>query len=78
MCFDTLHQPVETAQCRDGKTGSVSKPQRCAIDELDLARPLSKADETAIHEAFLDRSVLVFRDQGLTPQEQVVVARMFG
>jgi taurine dioxygenase len=45
---------------------------------LDLSHPLSDADFAAIHRAHLDHHVLVFRDQRITPAEQVAFSRRFG
>ena len=45
---------------------------------LDLSRPLGDADFARIHQAHLDHHVLVFRDQRITPAEQVAFSRRFG
>ncbi len=45
---------------------------------LDLTKPLSSATRDAIHAAFLDHQVLVFRDQKLTKDEQVAFTEQFG
>lgn len=45
---------------------------------LDLSRPLSAADFARIHRAHLDHHVLVFRDQRITPDEQVAFSKRFG
>jgi taurine dioxygenase len=45
---------------------------------LDLNRPLSQHDFQRIHEAHLDHHLLVFRDQRITPQQQVDFSRLFG
>jgi taurine dioxygenase len=45
---------------------------------LDLSRPLSDEAFTRIHQAHLDHHVLVFRNQRITPAEQIVFSRRFG
>lgn len=45
---------------------------------LDLAQPLSFGDFQRLHHAHLDHHVLVFRDQRITPQQQVDFSRCFG
>lgn len=38
---------------------------------LDLSRPLNDADFARLHQAHLDHHVVVFRDQQITPQQQI-------
>ncbi|MDH4554130.1 TauD/TfdA family dioxygenase [Pseudomonas sp. BN417] len=45
---------------------------------LDLGRPLNGADFARIHRAHLDHHVLVFRDQRITPEQQIAFSRRFG
>jgi len=45
---------------------------------LDLSAPLSDEDFGRIHQAHLDHHVLVFRDQRITPDQQVAFSRRFG
>ncbi|HEY0294853.1 MAG TPA: TauD/TfdA family dioxygenase [Bordetella sp.] len=45
---------------------------------LDLNRGLTGADFARIHRAHLDHHVVVFRDQRITPQQQIDFSRRFG
>jgi taurine dioxygenase len=53
-------------------------PLGAEIIGLDLNRPLSQPDFQRIHKAHLDHHLLVFRDQRITPQQQVDFSRRFG
>ncbi|MDX1576557.1 MAG: TauD/TfdA family dioxygenase, partial [Kiloniellales bacterium] len=44
----------------------------------DLARPLDEDAFAAVHSAYLAHQVLVFRDQRLTPDQQLAFSRRFG
>lgn len=45
---------------------------------LDLSRPLNDADFARVHQAHLAHHVVVFRDQHITPQQQIDFSRRFG
>lgn len=45
---------------------------------LNLSRPLAAEDFARIHRAHLEHHVLVFRDQHITPAQQVDFSRRFG
>jgi len=45
---------------------------------IDLTRPVSDADHAAMNRAFVERSVLVVRDQTLTPPQVVDAVNLFG
>lgn len=45
---------------------------------VDLRKPLSSADFDALQTALLDHQVLFFRDQPISPDEQVALASRFG
>jgi taurine dioxygenase len=53
-------------------------PLGAEVIGLDLSRPLSQANFARIHRAHLDYHVLVFRDQRITPEQQVAFSRRFG
>ena len=45
---------------------------------LDLSRPINDQDFARIHRAHLDHHVVVFRDQRITPEQQIAFSRRFG
>src|ERR1043165_5031587 len=45
---------------------------------IDLAQPISQTDKAVLNRAFVDHSVLVIRDQHLTPQQVVAAVGLFG
>jgi taurine dioxygenase len=48
------------------------------VHGIDLARSVGAADRTQLYRTFVDRSVLVFRDQQLTPHQLLAAVEMFG
>jgi taurine dioxygenase len=54
------------------------EPLGAEVLGLDLARPLGDEDFARLHAAHLAHHVLVFRDQRITPAQQVDFSRRFG
>ena len=48
------------------------------VDGVDITRPLSKDDAAFLQDAIDRHGVLVFHDQPLTDDQQVVFSRSFG
>ena len=48
------------------------------VGDIDLAQPLSPADEQAIRAAFTEYGVLIFTAQSLTAQQHLDFAKIFG
>ena len=53
-------------------------PLGAEVIGLDLGAPLADDDFARIHRAHLDHHVLVFRNQRITPQQQIAFSRRFG
>jgi len=53
-------------------------PLGAEISGLDLSQPLGDEDFRRIRQAHLEHHVLVFRDQRITPQQQIDFSRRFG
>tara|TARA_Y100001960_G_scaffold330263_2_gene423819 strand:- start:438 stop:1274 length:837 start_codon:yes stop_codon:yes gene_type:complete len=45
---------------------------------IDLSRPIDEPTFKTIHLAFLDHSVILFRDQCFTPEQHIAFSRRFG
>ena len=48
------------------------------IDNVDLSKPLSESNRQALRQALVDHGVIFFREQTLTPEQHVALARIFG
>lgn len=48
------------------------------ILDIDLTQPLSEAEQAALHDAFIRYQVIFFRDQRISFEDQIRVARYFG
>jgi taurine dioxygenase len=53
-------------------------PVGAEVTGLDLSQPLADDDFKRIHRAHLDHHVVVFRDQRITPDQQISFSRRFG
>lgn len=56
----------------------LANPCGAEVFGADVSTPLDNAQGDEIHRAFLEHHVLVFRDQQLSPAQQVAFARRFG
>ena len=48
------------------------------IENVDLSKPLSDDNRQALRQALVDHGVIFFREQTLTPEQHVALARIFG
>ena len=62
---------IQTLPHSAGKLGA-------EVRGLDLSQPLSAADFARLQQAHLQHHVLVFRDQRITPAQQVAFSRLWG
>ena len=53
-------------------------PAGAEIRGVDLAQPLDDATFAAVENAYNARGVIFFRDQNITPEQQVAFSRRFG
>lgn len=60
------------------KVNRLSRHFAAEILGVDLSRPLDDAGFEAVAKAFFDNEVVVFRDQRLTPAQQIAFTRRFG
>jgi taurine dioxygenase len=57
---------------------SFDAPLGAEVVGLDLAQPISSQDFARVHRAHLDHHVLAFRNQRITPAQQIAFSRRFG
>jgi taurine dioxygenase len=70
--------PTHTATTQALEIRPFDAPLGAEVLGLDLSRPLAASDFARIHRAHLEHHVLVFRDQRITPQQQVDFSARFG
>lgn len=73
LAEDTSHDTLERFDIR-----VLDAPFGAEVIGLDLSKPPSAQAFERIHRAHLDYHVLVFRDQRITPAQQIAVSRRFG
>jgi alpha-ketoglutarate-dependent taurine dioxygenase len=56
----------------------LSEQTGAEVRGIDLARPVDDATRARLNEAFVERSVLVLRDQHLTPHQLLAAVGLFG
>jgi len=69
---------VDSAQQQRFEIRPFSGVVGAEIIGLDLSRAVNAEDFAHIHRAHLDHHVLVFRDQHITPEQQIAFSRRFG
>ncbi|MGE0797653.1 MAG: TauD/TfdA dioxygenase family protein [Lautropia sp.] len=77
----TTLAPHAAATANTGEAFTVrpfDAPLGAEVVGLDTGAPLADAAFTRIHRALLDAHVLVFRDQRITPGQQIAFSRRFG
>ena len=74
----TLSDTRPASASRQVRIRAFDAPLGAEVLGLDLGRPLADAEFSRIHRAHLDHHVLVFRDQRITPEQQIAFSRRFG
>jgi taurine dioxygenase len=78
---DAGAHPAAPAAHGDGQRIEIrpfDAPLGAEVLGLDLSRPLGGDDFARLHRAHLDHHVLVFREQRITPGQQIAFSRRFG
>ena len=68
----------DTSANQDFAIRPLNGPLGAEILNLDLSVPLTRHDFQRIHRAHLDHHLLIFRNQRITPQQQIDFSRLFG
>jgi len=69
---------MTTAVLQDFQIRPLDAAVGAEVIGLDLSQPLAEEDFRRIHRAHLDHHVVVFRDQRITPAQQIDFSRRFG
>jgi taurine dioxygenase len=71
-------QPAAAPASQDIEINPFDGAVGAEVIGLDLSQPLAADDFRRIHRAHLDHHVIVFRDQHITPEQQIAFSRRFG
>jgi taurine dioxygenase len=71
-------EPADGDRLMDCTIAPLSPHTGAEVRGLDLRRPVDAATRARLEAAFLAHSVLVFRDQRLSPQQMLAAAQLFG
>lgn len=69
---------MTTATLQDFEIRPLDAALGAEVTGLDLSQPLADADFARIHRAHLDHHLVVFRNQRITPAQQIAFSRRFG
>lgn len=72
-----MSEPMQST-CADFDITPLSELMAAEVIGLDLSHPLSSQIRDAIHQAFLDHQLLVFRNQELSKEQQIAFTEQFG
>jgi taurine dioxygenase len=71
-------EPADGNRLMDYTISPLSEHTGAEVRGIDLREPVDEVTRARLNRAFVDRSVLVFRDQHLTPQELLEAVGAFG
>lgn len=78
MTIASVSPPLPAASPAEIAIRPFAAPLGAEVLGLDLSAPLADADFARIHAAHLAHHVLVFRDQRISPEQQLAFSRRFG
>lgn len=78
MSATVFEKPAHEARSQRIEIRPLAGSFAAEVIGLDLHRPLADDDFRRIHRAHLDHHVLVFRNQRITPEQQIAFSRRFG
>jgi taurine dioxygenase len=71
-------EPIAAAASSEVRINPFNAPLGAEVLGLDLTQPLDDVLFRRIHQSHIDHHVLVFRNQRITPAQQIAFSRRFG
>jgi taurine dioxygenase len=72
------HQQSQSTTHQDLRVRRYKPLIGAVIESVDLSKPLSEENQQTVRQALVDHGVIFFREQTLTPEQHVALARIFG